>query len=69
MLTSRGRYVLDRCRVAAFGPGDRIRHLPLQADQRPILGAAPATQRDEPETVGIRQISTEAVSKQKPTSL
>jgi hypothetical protein len=27
-------------------------------DQRPILGPEAAVQRDEPETVGIRQIST-----------
>jgi len=28
------------------------------ADQRPILGLEAAVQRDEPGTVGIRQIST-----------
>jgi hypothetical protein len=31
---------------------------PQVADQRPILGPEPATQRDEPGNVGIRQIST-----------
>ncbi len=33
----------------------------LMADQRPILGPEAAVQPEEPGTVGIRQISTEAV--------
>jgi hypothetical protein len=38
------------------------------ADQRPILDPEPATQRDEPETVGIRQIRPAAVLNDRPLS-
>jgi hypothetical protein len=38
------------------------------ADQRPILGPEPATQRDEPGTVGIRQISTRPAGGERPVA-
>jgi hypothetical protein len=37
---------------------DRSRYGPELADQRPICSSKPASQCDEPGTVGIRQIST-----------
>ena len=44
--------------MSAPGPVDKVHERRILADQRPILPSEPAVQRDEPGTVGIRQIWT-----------